>query len=279
MKFKPLILVTMLVVVLTLSACSGTASLLKPLTDNGTNSNASLPVSGEETASQPHQAAVVPETKTDQVTSTSTPRQIVVAGTGKVYMVPDLAYITIGVHSQSEKVKTALADNNAQVEAVKKALTDMGIDEKDIQTSSFNIYPMPQYDKDGKITTTIYSIDNMMYVTVRDLSKLGQTLDAVVSSGANSINSIQFDVQDKDKALSDARKLAVEDAKKQADEYASAINAKLGNVLALSVNSASTGTPVYEKLAMDTANSSSSVPISAGQFLLTVNVTITYEIQ
>ena len=119
----------------------------------------------------------------------------------------------------------ALSDNSTQAQAIQKALTGMGVDPKDIQTSAFNVYPQqlqPNPRPDGSETTpvTTYAVDNTVSVTVRDLSKLGALLDQVVKSGANNINGIQFDAEDKTKALSEARKLAIQDAKNQAQEIA-----------------------------------------------------------
>jgi len=67
-------------------------------------------------------------------------------------------------------------------------------------------YPNTQYDQQsGKPGTTTYVVDNTVYVTVHQLDKLGDLLDATVQAGANNINSIQFDVFDKTSALKQAR--------------------------------------------------------------------------
>ena len=66
------------------------------------------------------------------------------------------------------------------------------------------------------MTGTTYTVNNTVYVTVRDLQVLGKLLDVVVRSGANSINGITFDVVDKSRAISEARRLAVESARSQA---------------------------------------------------------------
>ena len=47
---------------------------------------------------------------------------------------------------------------------------------------------------------------NTVYVTVHQLDKLGDLLDATVQAGANNVNSIQFDVADKSTAIT---KLAI----------------------------------------------------------------------
>ena len=92
---------------------------------------------------------------------------------------------------------------------------------------------------------TYYSVENNVYVTVRDLQNLGMILDAVAESGANSIYGITFDVEDDSAAKSSARKLAVESAKAQAAELAdSGWRVQLGRSL-LSISSSYSSASYY----------------------------------
>ena len=80
-------------------------------------------------------------------------------------------------------------------------------------------------------TGTYYSVDNSVYVTMRDLTKMGKILSTAVSSGANSINSIQFDVADKTKAMmTEARQKAMANASSLASELAQTAGLKLGAI-------------------------------------------------
>ncbi len=203
-----------------------------------------------------------------------------VNGTGQVSLAPEVAYVYIGVHSQSDNVAQALEDNNQKAQSIATALKGLGIDEKDIQTSSFNIYPQQQYGPTGETTNvTTYNVDNTVYVTVRDLQILGQLLDVSVRSGANSINGISFDVTAKTKtqAIADARKLAVDSAREQAQALADASGVSLGDLMSL--NSYQTGSPVPMMDAKGGfAAGVSQVPISAGQITINVEVGATYAI-
>lgn len=210
--------------------------------------------------------------KTDNV------RNISVNGTGKVYITPDLAYINIGVHTENKEVSGALAANTAQAQQVAAALTALGVDAKDIQTSNFNIYPMQEYGPQGEMLGIKYVVDNTVYVTVRDLAKLGEILDKVVGVGANTINSISFDVTDKTKALSEARKLAIQDARSQADEIAAAAGVTLGDLQNVNVYVNDTPIAMYDAKG-GTMSSGSAVPISAGQLVIQANAGLTYEIK
>jgi uncharacterized protein YggE len=216
-------------------------------------------------------------TASSQGTNQNPPRQVTVSGNGKVYLAPDVAYVYIGVHSQAENVSDALTQNNSKAAAIASTLKELGVAEKDIQTSSFNIYPQQQYDKDGVLSGTIYMVDNTVDVTVRDLTVLGKLLDATVRAGANSINGINFDVLDKSKAITEARKLAIEDARRQAEELASAAGVKLGDLLTLNAYMNTGPTPMYDSKAA--AGVGGQVPVSAGQLMISVDANLTYEIK
>lgn len=223
-------------------------------------------------------AACSPTGSTPSGKETS-PHTISASGTGIVYLVPDLAYINIGVQSRSEDVGLSLRENNAQALAISKVLTDMGVEAKDIQTSAFNVYPQPQYGPSGEITKTEYVVDNSVVVTVRDLSKLGEMLDAVVKAGANNINSIQFDVTDKKNPMTEARKAAIDDARAIAQEIADAAGVRLGDILSVSTYSSNVPVPMYEGKGIGGNMAVQDVSVSAGQLILTVNADITYSIQ
>jgi uncharacterized protein len=206
-------------------------------------------------------------------------RSITVTGTGKVTLTPDIAYISIGVHTENVNAKDAVNANNTQAQAVMTAIKGFGVADKDIQTTNFSIYPQQQVDTNGKPTGTLYVVDNTVYVTVRDLTKLGDLLDGVVSSGANNINSIQFDVADKTEALSQARLAAVTDARKQADELTKATGVSVGDVQTISYyDSTPPVTMQYAKTA-DSFNAAASVPVQAGSMQISTTVTIVYGIK
>ena len=147
------------------------------------------------------------------------------------------------------------------------------MDARDIQTSSFNVYPMRNYKPDGTLDETTYTVNNSVTVTVRELTALGKILDAVVASGANTINGVNFDVVDRAKAVSEARELAVADAKVQAQEVADAAGVKITRLQNLSVYLDSGNVP-YNEVKM--AAAPAEVPISAGQLVITVQVSATY---
>ena len=98
-------------------------------------------------------------------------RTITVTGTGKVTLTPDIAYISIGVHTENVSAKDAVSGNSTQAQAVIAAIKGFGVADKDIQTTDFSINPQQQTDANGKVTGVLYVVDNTVYVTVRDLTK------------------------------------------------------------------------------------------------------------
>jgi uncharacterized protein YggE len=208
-------------------------------------------------------------------------RALNVTGTGTINLTPDVAYINIGVHTEMDTAADAVSANNNQTQQVITALTKAGVASKDIRTSNFSIYPNAQYDPqtNQKVKTT-YVVDNTVNVTVHDIAKLGDMLDATVKAGANSINSIQFDLADKTEAIKQARDEAVKDARTQAGELAAAAGITLGEVQSVSFyDSIPTPTTTLYGKGGGGGAEAAAVPIQSGQMTLTVTVNMTYEIK
>lgn len=208
-------------------------------------------------------------------------RTLNVNGLGQVYLTPDIAYIYIGVHTEGATASEAVEANKGQTTAVIDSLKEAGVAEKDIRTTNFSIWPSQQYSPDGTVTGSIYMVDNSVYITVRDLDGLGDLLDSAITAGANSINSIQFDVADKAEAVKEARANAVDDAKLQAQELADAAGITLGEIQ--SINFFDNSPYPYAEgkgggggMAYDAA---AAVPIQPGQLTIAVTVSLTYSIK
>ena len=124
--------------------------------------------------------------------------------------------------------------NNQQTQAVIDALVAAGVDAKDIQTTNFSIYPQERYSPTGELLGKYFAVDNTVYVKVRDLESLGGLLDAAVQAGANTVYGISFDIENKDAAMEQGRKEAIENARKQAEQLAAAAGVTLGPVYSIS---------------------------------------------
>jgi uncharacterized protein YggE len=209
-------------------------------------------------------------------------RTLSVSGSGEAFLAPDIAYVYIGVHTENTTAAAAVTDNTAQTEELIQAIRDFGIEANDIRTTNFSIYPMDRFDPATGMPSgeKTYAVDNTVYVTVRSLDTLGDLLDTAVQAGANTVNSIQFDVEEKDEALQQARAEAVEDARAQAQALAQAAGLSLGEIQSISFFDAQPY-PLFEGKGGGFAGDSAAaaVPIQPGQLTFTVNVSVTYELR
>ncbi len=214
-----------------------------------------------------------------QTTNNEQPRQLNISGTGEVYLVPDIAYVYIGTRSEAAEVGDALSENNKQAQTIATVLIDMGVDQKDIQTTAFNVYPIQNYSPEGEPMETRFVVENTVFIKVRELQRLGELLDVVVRNGANQINGISFNVEDREQAEADARRLAVIDAKQKAEELAESAGVSLGELVNLSAYSYGNPQPMYEGKGGGYAADVSAAPIASGQLVITAEATLTYNIK
>jgi uncharacterized protein YggE len=203
-------------------------------------------------------------------------RTITVSATGSVAVAPDQARITSGVTAEGATAREALTANSTAMQKVIGELKSGGIDAKDIQTSSFRVEPRYTRPEEGQAPKIDgYSVTNEVQVLVRDLDKLGDILDRLVTAGANQSSGLSFEVSKAETALDEARKEAVANARRRADLYAAAAGAGVGEVLTITEGDASPPRPVFAR-AMKAA---AAVPIERGTETLEANVTITWALK
>lgn len=210
------------------------------------------------------------------------PRLISVSGLGEVKTKPDMAIVTTGVMSEAPTAQDALSKNNTAMTAVLAALKAAGVADDDIQTSNFSVSPQYPPYQPGQTTAprvSGYQVSNQVTARVKDLAKLGTTLDALVRAGSNQINGIAFDVDQPKAFLDDARKKAVADARSRAELYAAAAGVTLGRVVQISEGGGVVMPPVPMMARGFIADKAESVPVAAGQQTLSASVSVTYEIQ
>jgi hypothetical protein len=206
-------------------------------------------------------------------------RSMTVNGTGRVTIVPDIATVNIGVRTEADNVTEALDGNTAQANAIADSLKALGVEEKDIQTSNFNVYPSDRYNPmTGEIEGQYFVVENSVSVTVRDLASLGEVLSKVVEAGANNIYGINFNVEDREAAVAEARKLAIEDAKAKAEIIAIDAGVELGDLINISVYEGSVPYTYFDAKGGGFAEAAE-VPISAGTLSITMDCSLTYAIK
>jgi uncharacterized protein len=205
-----------------------------------------------------------------------TQRLVSVSATGSVVAVPDTAYITAGVLTEADTARDALNRNNVATAKLIDGLKAAGIAPKDMQTSQLSVSPRYTQAKEGRpATVSGYTVSNQVRITVRDVKRLGEVLDQAITLGANQMHGISFEVSTAEQLKDDARKLAMQNARRRAELYATAAGAQLGPVLRISEDVRDAGGPMLQKsrVAMN------AVPVEAGTQTLEVEVHVTYELK
>lgn len=206
-----------------------------------------------------------------------TAREITVTGSATVDAAPDIATVTAGVELQAPSAAAALKANGEAMVAVFAALKQAGVDERDMQTSQLTLNPVFDSDPGGSQAApqvVAYQASNMVTATVRDVGKLGATIDAVTGAGANRLYGVSFDVDEPRAALDQARKNAVEDAKHKAQLFADAAGVKLGSVVAISESGGGGPAPLRAKMDMAAA-----APVASGTVTLSADVTVVFGLE
>jgi uncharacterized protein YggE len=205
-----------------------------------------------------------------------------VNGEGKVSAVPDVAILSLGIEAQAASVTEAQAQAAEAMQQVTAALTDKGIDEKDIQTQYFSIQRVTRWDKEKEQDVVIgYRVTNMVTAKIREIEKAGAVIDAVVVAGGDltRIDSIGFTIDDPSAYYEEARQMAVADAGAKAKQLAEVAGVKLGKATYISESSYLPG-PIYRQDVVAEAAGVPAVetPISPGEMEITLNVQLAYAI-
>jgi uncharacterized protein YggE len=213
--------------------------------------------------------------------SPAVPRTITVVGEGKVSLKPDIGTINVGAEARANTVSEAKAEVDTQMATIAAALQEAGVAEKDIQTSHYSIHyerePMPMLREGPALENQGgYLVSNMVRVTVRDVEKAGDVLDAVVQAGANQVFGVTFTVSDENAWQSEARARAVADARSRAQELAGLAEVELGAVLSVSEVIGSLPVPVA-KMAVE--RDGGGVGIAPGELELGTQIQVTFAIQ
>jgi uncharacterized protein YggE len=204
-------------------------------------------------------------------------KNITVSATGTVDATPDLARIQTGVITEAETAAQALSGNSQAMAKLIGGLKESAIEAKDIQTSSFRVEPRYTNPRDGQAPEINgYRVVNEVQVVVRDITKLGAILDALVKLGANQMNGLSFDVSKAETLKDDARKQAIENALRRAKLLAAAAGAEVGDVIAISEDVSHGGPRPY---AMARAAKADMVPIEGGSETLEARVTVTWALK
>lgn len=210
-------------------------------------------------------------------TTAAPAKTITVVGSGSTFVEPDVAQANIGVNVSEQTIDDASEQVNERMSAVMAALGEMNVAEEDIQTSNYSIYFEEQpIGPNGEPLPGKYRVSNEVRVTIRDLDRVAEILDAVIEAGANNIYGVSFTREDIVAARSDARAQAVEDAQAKAQEYAGLNDLTLGDVVVVS-EVIGNNAPLFDRgYPAEGLGGGGGPSIAPGQLEVLVQVQVTY---
>ena len=213
-----------------------------------------------------------------------TKNTITVSDVGEIYAKPDLGITSFSVKTESKTVAKAMSENTEKMNEVIDSMKDLGIDEKDLKTTAFNIYPRYDYLEaspfnSGRRSLVGYEITQSLQVKIRDLDKVGQIIQKATDAGSNQIGSLSFTIDDEDAVKEQAREEAINKAKDKAKELANQLGVDLVRIVGFyeSVQQPA----YYDTYAMKEVGGiggGGEPQIETGENKISVSVSITYEI-
>ena len=213
-----------------------------------------------------------------EITTTTRSTELAVVGEGKVEVVPDTATVNLGI--AVSRVSTVEDAQNQIDEVNNKILSELrslGVDEKDIKTSSYSINPHYSYEER---TQKIDGYDGSASVTVKtkDVDLVTQIVSRATAAGANRVNGVNFSVDDPAKFREEARSKAIENAKEEAKKLANELGISLGKVTNVVESSTGAPYPIYRADAMEAMPVVGGGPeIEPGSQEITSTVTLYFE--
>lgn len=203
---------------------------------------------------------------------------VTVIGTGEAVGAPDEARLQVGVETIRESADEAMAQNEATIQTIMQALTNLGIAEADIQTANYNLWAEQRYDENGQLQGIVgYHVSNQLNVTIRDISKVGDVLSQAAAAGANNIYGVTFAVSDPAALEAIAREKAVANARERAASLAALSGKELGDVLIVT-EVIGAPAPMFEGAYLrDQAGGG--VAVAEGSLTFITNVQVTFELK
>ncbi|UPZ15185.1 SIMPL domain-containing protein [Flavobacterium humidisoli] len=199
-----------------------------------------------------------------------------VNGEGKVKVAPDQVCISASVETKGNNAKDVKKQNDEKMDAVLKFIKKMNIPTADFKTKQVALNP--QYDYEKKKTS--YNATQTVEIVVKDLAKYDELMEGLVQQGINRIDKVSFETSKLAQYESEARKLAMKDAKVKAEEYVSVLGQKVGKAFTISDNSqVYRPQPMYAAMRMKEADSmggASNETLAIGEIEITANVSVSF---
>lgn len=210
--------------------------------------------------------------------------QFSVSAFGKVYAKPDIANLTVGVKTEAQATAAkAVKDNTIKMNEIIAALKKIGIEEKDIQTTNYNLNPIYDWtDKTGQRLKG-YEVNQNINIKIRNLDKIGDAIAKTTEKGANQIGNITFTIDDEFALRNEARNNAIKKAKEKAANIVTETGIKLGDIINVYENQIYYPTPInYSKNTALGIGGGEDMPlpnIQTGENEVIVEATVVWEVK
>ena len=186
--------------------------------------------------------------KSKEAKNIAATRTIAVSAEGKMTIAPDAASINFSVITETKTAKEAQTQNTEKMNKVIEYVKSVGIDPKDIKTTSYYLYPKYDYPN-GKSILVGYTLTNSISVKIVKFELIGDLIAKSVELGINQIGDVNFFVDNPDEAKTKAGQLAIQNARAKALALARQAGIKLGKVV--SVTESGGEFPLYYPMAKE----------------------------
>ena len=203
---------------------------------------------------------------------------VAVSGEGKVKVVPDQASISISIETKGTKAEEVKRENDKKMDAILKFIKKSNIAAEDFQTQRISLNPNYDYEK----KKYNYIATQTVQILLRDLSKYDVLMEGLVNEGINRIDNVEFKSSKLTQLQSDARKLAMKEAKAKAEDFVSVLGQKVGKAILISDNSQSYHPQprmysMKSSMAMD--ESAPRETLAIGEIEITANVSVNFVLE
>jgi uncharacterized protein YggE len=182
---------------------------------------------------------------------------LTVSASGRADTRPDEARLQLGVQSQAGSAGEASRLNRDKMDKVTAELARLGVKPDAIQTRNLSLSRLDYGKERGQ-----FRAYNMVEVTLRDMSKVGEAVTAVTEAGANVLSGPDLRVSNREAANRSAYAEAYKAARARAEAYASAADLKISRVLAIYDGGESSPPMSYVGNAMAEVRNMSAAPAS-----------------
>ena len=182
---------------------------------------------------------------------------ISVEGKAERYVEPDIAKLSFSVSGKAATVVEAQKIATDKINAAVKYLKDQDVSDKDVKTSSYQVYPEykyyyarpadaiggaeilcyvdycpPPYNQEQKVVG--YRVEQSIDLTIRGIKNTGTILAGLGTTGIQNLNGPSFEIEAYEKVAEEVKNEAIKDARAKAKERDKSLGVSIGKLVSVS---------------------------------------------